>query len=119
MKKLLNDMPLFVAKDDSLWKCVNVTNSKAKDPKEALDIIHRYISSAYCHSAIKNSQSRYQAAMILKRSCLQHYAFGDVLQVLHIAIVRKKWLAPHSSGWQPLSLNTTAVSVTTDAIGKA
>jgi len=32
MKKLLHNMPLFVAKDESLWKCVNVTNSKAKNP---------------------------------------------------------------------------------------
>ncbi|KAL6878355.1 hypothetical protein ACP4OV_012525 [Aristida adscensionis] len=119
MKKLVNDMPLFVAKDESLWKCVNVTNSKSKNPIEELERVHKYISSTKGHSAIKNSQSRYQAAMILKKSCLQHCALGEVLQVLHIAIARKKWLVPHSSGWQPLSLNTTVVTATTDATAEA
>ncbi|KAL6593996.1 hypothetical protein ACP70R_048897 [Stipagrostis hirtigluma subsp. patula] len=56
MKKLVNDMPLFVAKDESLWKCVNVTNSKAKNPTEELDTVHKYISSTDGRSAIKNSQ---------------------------------------------------------------
>jgi len=144
MKKLLNDMPLFVAKDESLWKCVNVTNTKAKNPTEELEAVYKYISSPDGHSAMMNSQSRsvfvpslvliilfwnasnifafpsgrYQAAMILKRSCMQQYALGDILQVLHIVIVRKKWLVPHSSGWQPLSSNTTADTATTDAAGK-
>ncbi|CAL4914578.1 unnamed protein product [Urochloa decumbens] len=115
MKKLLQNMPLFVAKDESLWKCVNVTNSKAKNPMEELELVHKYITSTNGYSAIMNSQSRYQAAMILKRSCLQHCALGDILQVLHIVIVRKKWIVPHSSGWQPLSINAT---VDTDATGK-
>ncbi|CAD6203765.1 unnamed protein product [Miscanthus lutarioriparius] len=118
MKKLINDMPLFVAKDESLWKCVNVTNTKAKNPTEELETVYKYISSPDGHSAMMNSQSRYQAAMILKRSCMQQYALGDILQVLHIVIVRKKWLVPHSSGWQPLSSNTTADTATTDAAGK-
>nr|TKV95918.1 hypothetical protein SEVIR_9G394400v2 [Setaria viridis] len=117
MKKLLHDMPLFVAKDESLWKCVNVTNSKAKNPIEELERVHKYISSPDGYSAVKNSQSRYQAATILKRSCLQHCALGDILQVLHIVIVRKKWIVPHSSGWQPLSINTTDIA-TTDATAK-
>jgi len=62
---------------------------------------------------------RYQAAMILKRSCLQRCALGDILQVLHIIVVRKKWIVPYSSGWQPLSINTSADITSTDARGKA
>ncbi|KAF8728791.1 hypothetical protein HU200_018070 [Digitaria exilis] len=58
MKKLLHDMPLFVAKDESLWKCVNVTNSKAKNPIEELETVYNYMSSTDGYSAIKNSQSR-------------------------------------------------------------
>jgi hypothetical protein len=57
MKKLVNDMPLFVAKDESLWKCVDVTNSNAKRPK-ALETLRNFISSTGGYSAIKNSQSR-------------------------------------------------------------
>ncbi|NP_001340790.1 uncharacterized protein LOC103635445 [Zea mays] len=110
MKKLLNDMPLFVAKDESLWKCVNVTNTKSKNPIEELGTVYNYISSPDGRSAMMNSQSRYQAAMILKRSCMQQCALGDILQVLHIVVVRKKWLVPHSSGWQPLSLKRNSGS---------
>lgn len=62
---------------------------------------------------------RYQAATILKKSCLQQHALGDVLQILQIIIVRKKWLLPHSSGWQPLSINATAVDATAVAVGEA
>lgn len=58
MKKLLNDMPLFVAKDESLWKCVNVTNTKAKNPTEELETIYKYISSPDGHSEMMDSQSR-------------------------------------------------------------
>nr|CAB3495821.1 unnamed protein product [Digitaria exilis] len=58
MKKLLHDMPLFVAKDESLWKCVNVTNSKAKNPIEELETVYNYMLSTDGYSAIKNSQSR-------------------------------------------------------------
>jgi len=56
MKKLVNDMPLFVAKDESLWKCVDVTNSSTKRPK-SLETLRKFISSAGGYSAIKNSQS--------------------------------------------------------------
>uniref|UniRef100_A0A0D9VUF1 Uncharacterized protein n=1 Tax=Leersia perrieri TaxID=77586 RepID=A0A0D9VUF1_9ORYZ len=119
MKKLVNDMPLYVAKDESIWKCVNVTNSNAKHPKETLDIVRKYISSTDGWSAIKNSQSRYQAATILKKMCLPQHTLGDALQILHIVIVRKKWLLPYSSGWQPLSISTTAVDTTAVAVGEA
>lgn len=115
MKKLVNDMPLFVAKDGCLWICVDTTNSNAKRPK-ALDVVRKFISSAGGHSAIKNSQSRYEAATILKKLCFQQHALGDVLQILHIVIVRKKWFLPHSSGWQPLSFNTEVVGATRDTI---
>uniref|UniRef100_A0ACD5WXE4 Uncharacterized protein n=1 Tax=Avena sativa TaxID=4498 RepID=A0ACD5WXE4_AVESA len=117
MKKLVNDMPLFVAKDESLWKCVDVTNSSAKRPK-SLETLRKFISSAGGYSAIKNSQSGYEAATILKKLCFQQHTLGDVLQILQIAITRKKWLVPHSSGWQPLSFNTVVVDATGDAIGE-
>lgn len=117
MKKLVNDMPLFIAKDESLWKCVDVTNSNAKRPK-ALETVRKFLSSLGGHSAIKNSESRYQAATILRKFCLQQHALGDVLQILHIIIVRKKWIVPHSSGWQPLCFNTIVIDAASDAIGE-
>ncbi|GJN33230.1 hypothetical protein PR202_gb21806 [Eleusine coracana subsp. coracana] len=116
MKKL-GKMSFYLGKNENLWKCVNIMDDNAKYPKETYDAVHRFISSAYGHSAIMNSQSRYQAAALLKKSCLKKLALAEVLQVLNIIINTKKWLVPHSSGWQPLSFST--VDPTTNAGGKA
>jgi hypothetical protein len=74
--------------------------------------------SGCCNIVCVSVAGRYQAATILKKLCFQQHALGDVLQILQIVIVRKKWLVPHSSGWQPLSFNRVAVDVTGDAIGE-
>jgi hypothetical protein len=74
----------------------------------------------YIHLFVVNTISlphRYQAATLLKKLCLKNLALAEVLQVLNIIINTKTWLVPHSSGWQPLSLN--AVDPTTNAGGKA
>ncbi|KAF8679159.1 hypothetical protein HU200_045925 [Digitaria exilis] len=118
MKKL-GKMSFFLGKNENLWKCVNIMDDNATYPKETLDAVHTYISSPHGYSAIKNSQSRYQAAAMLKRTYLKHLALGEVLQVLNIVINTKKWFVPHSSGWQPLSFNIIVADATTDASGKA
>ncbi|KAL6657521.1 hypothetical protein ACP70R_005301 [Stipagrostis hirtigluma subsp. patula] len=117
--KKLGKMSFFLGKNENLWKCVNIMDDNAKYPKETLDAVHRFISSAPGYSAMKNSQSRYQAATIIKKTCLKDLALAEVLQVLHISINTKKWFVPHSSGWQPLSFNVIAVDATTNAGGKA
>ncbi|MDK0841630.1 hypothetical protein P5E51_16185, partial [Clostridium perfringens] len=66
----------------------------AKYPKETLDVVHRFISSAPGYSAVKNSQSRYQAATLLKKTCLKHLTLGEVLQILYIITNTKKWFVP-------------------------
>ncbi|KAJ1292087.1 hypothetical protein BS78_02G365400 [Paspalum vaginatum] len=118
MKKL-GKMSFYLGKNENLWKCVNIMDDNAKYPKETLDTVHTYISSIPGYSAIKNSQSRYQAATMLKKTCLKHLALAEVLQVLNIIINTKKWFVPHSSGWQPLSFNIIVADATTDASGKA
>ncbi|THU69045.1 hypothetical protein C4D60_Mb08t10230 [Musa balbisiana] len=47
----------------------------------------------------------YQAAIVLRNSCLNHLVLGEILQILHVIINVKKWITPHSSGWQPLSFH--------------
>ncbi|WVZ66831.1 hypothetical protein U9M48_015998 [Paspalum notatum var. saurae] len=118
MKKL-GKMSFYLGKNENLWKCVDIMDDNAKYPKETLDTVHTYISSATGYSAIKNSQSRYQAATMLKKTCLKHLALAEVLQVLNIIINTKKWVVPHSSGWQPLSFNIIVADATSDASGKA
>ncbi|KAL6841912.1 hypothetical protein ACP4OV_028424 [Aristida adscensionis] len=118
MKKL-GKMSFFLGKNENLWKCVNIMDDNAKYPKETLDAVYRFISSTSGYSAIKNSQSRYQAAILLKKTCVKDLALAEVLQVLHIIINTKKWFVPHSSGWQPLSFNIIVVDATSNAGGKA
>ncbi|PUZ73115.1 hypothetical protein GQ55_2G449000 [Panicum hallii var. hallii] len=118
MKKL-GKMSFFLGKNENLWNCVNIMDDNAKYPKETLDAVHTFISSAHGYSGIKNSQSRYQAATILKKTCLKHLALAEILQVLNIIINKKKWFVPHSSGWQPLSFNIIVADATTHASGKA
>ncbi|XP_062186486.1 uncharacterized protein LOC133890065 [Phragmites australis] len=118
MKKL-GKMPFFLGKNENLWKCVNIMDDNAKYPKETLHAVHRFVSSTPGYSAIKDSQSRYQAATLLKKACLKNLALAEVLQVLNIIINTKKWFVPHSSGWQPLSFNLIVVDATANAGGKA
>jgi hypothetical protein len=51
-------MSLFLRKDEDLWKCVNIMDDNAKYPKETLDTVHAFMSSAPAYSEIKSSQSR-------------------------------------------------------------
>uniref|UniRef100_A0A0D9X1Z0 NYN domain-containing protein n=1 Tax=Leersia perrieri TaxID=77586 RepID=A0A0D9X1Z0_9ORYZ len=118
MKKL-GPMSFFLGKNQNLWKCVNIMDINAKYPKETFDAVHKFISSTTGSSAIKNSRSKYLAAIILKNQCLKHLALGEVLQILYIIINTKKWFVPHSSGWQPLSFNIIVVDATPGAGGKA
>jgi hypothetical protein len=58
VKKKLGKMSLFLRKDEDLWKCVNIMDDNAKYPKETLDTVHAFMSSAPAYSEIKSSQSR-------------------------------------------------------------
>ncbi|VAH27568.1 unnamed protein product [Triticum turgidum subsp. durum] len=117
--KKLGLVSFFLGKGENLWKCVNIMDTNARHSKETLDTVHRYISTAPGCSAIKNSQSRYHAATLLKKTCLKRLSLGEVLQVLYIATDKMKWFVPHSSGWQPLSWNVTVADTAPDASGKS
>ena len=58
VKKKLGNMSFFLGKDENLWKCVNIMDDNAKYPKETLDAVHAFMSSAPGYSEIKSSQSR-------------------------------------------------------------
>ncbi|XP_072984248.1 uncharacterized protein [Typha latifolia] len=103
MHKLGGNLPFFIGKNDTLWKCVNVIDTNAKHPKETWDAVSKFLSSTKGRSAMTSSQCRYQAAIMLKKSCLKHHVLGEVIQILHVTVAVKKWIIPHSSGWQPLT----------------
>ncbi|XXG48908.1 hypothetical protein AAC387_Pa02g3230 [Persea americana] len=54
-----------------------------------------------CNDGLKK---KYDAATILKKSCLKHLVLGEILQILHVMVTVKKWITTHSSGWQPISI---------------
>lgn len=115
MHKLGGNLPFYIGKNDTLWKCVNVMDGNAKHPKGTWDAIQKFLSSNNGRSALRTSQCRYQAATILKKRCLKHLVLGDILQILHVVITVKKWIIPHSSGWQPLSFNLSVSDTNADA----
>ncbi|WOL10226.1 hypothetical protein Cni_G18980 [Canna indica] len=103
--KLGGNSPLYVEKNNELWKCVNPLDITAKHSKATWDAVLKFLYSGPGRSSIMTSQCRYRAAMILRNSCLKHLVLGEVLQILHRIITVKKWITPHSSGWQPLSFH--------------
>lgn len=57
---------------------------------------------------------RYEAALILKKSCLEELSLGEVLQILNMVIGVKKWINHHQSGWQPITI--TLAETKTDVV---
>lgn len=104
VKHKLGGNLFYISNGESLWNCVNVMDSQVRHPKAVCDVVLKFLSSTDGHSSVMASRCMYDAASILKRSCLKTHALGEVLQILNAAIHQKKWILPHSSGWQPLSL---------------
>ncbi|PKU78549.1 hypothetical protein MA16_Dca011106 [Dendrobium catenatum] len=111
VKHKLGDNLFYISKGESLWKCVNVMDSQIRHSKAVCDVVLKFLSSTDGHSSMMASRCMYDAASILKRSCLKSQALGEVLQILNAAIHQKKWILPHSSGWQPLSLLLPTIAV--------
>ncbi|KAJ0976475.1 hypothetical protein J5N97_018440 [Dioscorea zingiberensis] len=104
MHKLGGNLPFFIGRNDKLWKCVNVMDITVRHPQATWDMVQKFLCSNGGRSAIMASQCQYEAATILKKSCLSNLALGDILQLLYAATNVKKWVTPHPSGWQPLSI---------------
>ncbi|ONK63140.1 uncharacterized protein A4U43_C07F11820 [Asparagus officinalis] len=102
--KLGNNLPLYVAKTDTLWKWINILDNNAKHSKAKYDALLKFLLSADGRAAILSSECRYQAAVILRRSCLKNLVLGKILQILHLIVHVRKWIVPDASGWQPLCL---------------
>ncbi|KAI3695020.1 hypothetical protein L1987_78008 [Smallanthus sonchifolius] len=107
VKQILGSLPFFVGKNDKLWKCVNPKGNDIKDHSKAVwDNLQKFLSTSAGRSAITASQCSYEAATILKKSCLKKTTLGDILQILNLATTGKKWIIHHHpSGWQPVSIS--------------
>ncbi|KAJ8748699.1 hypothetical protein K2173_008144 [Erythroxylum novogranatense] len=103
VKQNLGALQLFVSKNGKLWKCVNpIGGNPNQYPRTTWDEILKFLTSSAGRSAMMTSNCRYEAALVLKKACLEHLALGDVLQILNMIISLKKWIIHHPSGWQPI-----------------
>lgn len=104
----LGVVPLYTGKNERLWKCVNPLDGDFnRYPKPMWERIQKFLASAAGRPVIMTSQCRYEAALILKSMCLKDLALGEVLQILNMIITMKRWIFPHHSGWQPITISPT------------
>ncbi|KAL6968716.1 hypothetical protein U1Q18_034509 [Sarracenia purpurea var. burkii] len=109
VKQNLGSVQLYVRKNERLWKCVNPIGSDLNQyPKEMWDSIRKFLASAAGYSAIMASQCR--------SACLKELALGDVLQILNMVITMKRWIFPHKSGWQPITINVMGMDTDTGTL---
>ncbi|XP_062084510.1 uncharacterized protein LOC133790763 [Humulus lupulus] len=105
VKQNLGAVQLYVGKNEKLWKCVNTIGGNLNlYPKPTWDRIQKFITSSSGRSAVLASQCKYEAALILRKSCLEELSLGEALQVLNLIIGVKKWINHHHSGWQPITI---------------
>ncbi|XP_022757727.1 uncharacterized protein LOC111304942 [Durio zibethinus] len=105
LKQSLGAVQLYVGRNEKLWKCVNpIGGNPNQFPKTTWDGIQKFLSSPEGRSAMMASQCRYEAALALRKECLEEFALGDALQILNMIIAMKKWIIHHQSGWQPITI---------------
>ncbi|XWS36057.1 hypothetical protein CRYUN_Cryun20dG0050500 [Craigia yunnanensis] len=105
LKQSLGAVQLYVGRNEKLWKCVNpIGGNPNQYSKATWDGIRKFLLSPAGRSAMMASQCRYEAALALRKACLEEFALGDVLQILNMIISMKKWIIHHHSGWQPITV---------------
>ncbi|KAK2970225.1 hypothetical protein RJ640_021661 [Escallonia rubra] len=105
VKQKLGAVDLYVGRIEKLWKCVNpIGGSPNQYIKATWDEIQTFLTSSTGRSAVMASQCRYDAALILRNSCLKKLVLGDVLKILNMVITVKRWIRVSQSGWQPISI---------------
>ncbi|KAE8699644.1 pentatricopeptide repeat-containing protein [Hibiscus syriacus] len=118
LKQSFGAMQLFVGRNEKPWKCINpIGGNPNQYSNKTWDGIQKFLSSPAGRSAMMASQCRYEAALALKKACLEEFALGDTLQILNMIVDMKKWIINHQSGWQPITvtLPETITETETDA----
>ncbi|KAF6154933.1 hypothetical protein GIB67_018370 [Kingdonia uniflora] len=108
----------YTGKNEKLWRCeMPIGGNPNQYPRATWDGINKFLTSPEGKSVMMASQCRYEAAIILKNSCLKDFVLGDILKILNMIITIKKWITVHSSGWQPIAI--TLAEMTGDEGTKA
>lgn len=94
---------VYLRKGTVIWSCVNPLERRHCS-KAVWDAVYNSLNSPGGRSAMMASKSRYEAATLLKNSCLKDLVLGDILQILNMVITVKKWIAVQANDWQPISI---------------
>ncbi|XP_021768634.1 uncharacterized protein LOC110732953 isoform X3 [Chenopodium quinoa] len=118
-KLQLGQVQLYVIKSQGVWNCINPMSGYLNDySKETWDKVREFLISTKGRSAIIASVCRYEAALVLKNSCLRDLSLGHVLQILNMLITKKQWIKHSTPGWQPITISLTqGDGVTTNEAG--
>jgi len=71
--ELGKNLPLYVGKNDTLWKCINIVDSNAKHPEAKFDAVLKFLSSTDGRIAILSSKCRYYAISTFPSSLIIHF----------------------------------------------
>lgn len=106
VQQQLGNLQMYVRKNEKLWQCVNpIAGNEKQYPASTWDEIQKFLSSPEGRTAILNTECRYEAATILKTTCLKEVSLGKIVQILHILINIKKWIVcNYQSGWKPIKI---------------
>ncbi|KAE8693682.1 germin-like protein 5-1 [Hibiscus syriacus] len=116
LKQSLGAMQLYVGRNEKLWKCINpIGGNPNQYSKKTWDGIQKFLSSPAGRSAMMAYQCRYEAALALKKACLEEFALGDAIQILNMIVAVKKWIINHQSGWQPITVTLPETITETNA----
>ncbi|KAL7150983.1 hypothetical protein ABFS83_04G001800 [Erythranthe nasuta] len=104
-KQCLGNMELYVGRIERLWTCENPDGGNPQHyPKTTWAAIQKFLRSPTGRSALIASECRYEAASILKKSCLTTFSLGEVIRILNMIITMKKWISHSHLGWQPIKI---------------
>ncbi|KAK4406882.1 hypothetical protein Sango_0269200 [Sesamum angolense] len=105
VKQHLGKMELYVGRVDRLWICENPIGGNTEQyPKTTWAAIQKFLTSPGGRSAFIASECRYEAALILRNSCLKTTPLGEVFRILNMIISMKKWIKHTQGGWQPIAI---------------
>ncbi|XP_009764659.1 uncharacterized protein [Nicotiana sylvestris] len=103
LKIKVRNLELYVGRTERIWNCVNPLGGNLNQYRDATwNAIEKFLCSAAGRSAIAASECRYEAALVLKNSCLEDLTLGEVIQILDMIITLKRWIKTSHSGWQPV-----------------
>ncbi|KAL9239787.1 hypothetical protein vseg_014074 [Gypsophila vaccaria] len=100
----MGQVQLYLLKNQPrVWSCVNPMGGNPNEfPKATWDKVHDFLVSSNGRSAVTSSLCIYEAALNLKKLCLQSVSLGQVIRILNMSITCKRWIKHRHSGWQPV-----------------